>query len=99
VPGGFVSKMLVAWRALGPQGGRPPTQYRADRALLDELSQAMSQTSICGLGQIVPAPIQSVLKHFKGEIQAHAEKGECPSGICFSTANKMPELQRVGIRP
>jgi NADH:ubiquinone oxidoreductase subunit F (NADH-binding)/NADH:ubiquinone oxidoreductase subunit E len=87
--------LLSGWT----QGGLSEMQYRADLALLDELSLAMSQTSICGLGQIAPAPIQSVLKHFKGEIQAHAEKGECPSGICFSTANKMPELQRVGIRP
>jgi formate dehydrogenase beta subunit len=87
--------MLVRWT----QGGVSEAQYRADLALLEELSQAMSLTSICGLGQIVPAPIQSVLKHFRAEIDAHVMKGQCPSGICFSASGRMPELPRVGIRP
>ncbi len=90
-----MSDMLVRWT----QGGLPEPQYRADLALLDELSQAMSLTSICGLGQIVPAPIQSVLKHFRAEIDAHVLKSQCPSGICFTTASRAGEAQRVGIRP
>jgi len=90
-----MTDMLVRWT----QGGVPEPQYRADLALLDELSQAMSLTSICGLGQIVPAPIQSVLKHFRAEIDAHVLKGQCPSGICFTPAARAGELQRVGIRP
>jgi NADH:ubiquinone oxidoreductase subunit F (NADH-binding)/NADH:ubiquinone oxidoreductase subunit E len=87
--------LLVRWT----QGGLPEPQYRSDLALLDELSQAMSLASICGLGQIVPAPIQSVLKHFRAEVDAHALKGQCPSGICFTPAAKASEAQRVGIRP
>jgi NADH:ubiquinone oxidoreductase subunit F (NADH-binding)/NADH:ubiquinone oxidoreductase subunit E len=90
-----MTDMLVRWT----QGGVPESQYRADVALLDELSQAMSLTSICGLGQIVPAPIQSVLKHFRAEIDAHVLKGQCTSGICFTSAARVGELQRVGIRP
>ena len=87
--------LLVRWT----QGGLPETQYRADLALLDELSQAMSLTSICGLGQIVPAPIQSVLKHFRAEVDAHVLQGKCPSGICFTAAVRAGEPNRVGIRP
>jgi NADH:ubiquinone oxidoreductase subunit F (NADH-binding)/NADH:ubiquinone oxidoreductase subunit E len=90
-----MADMLVRWT----QGGLPESQYRADLALLDELSQAMSLTSICGLGQIVPAPIQSVLKHFRAEIDAHVLKSQCPSGICFTAASRAGEAQRVGIRP
>jgi NADH:ubiquinone oxidoreductase subunit F (NADH-binding)/NADH:ubiquinone oxidoreductase subunit E len=90
-----MTDMLVRWT----QGGVPESQYRADLALLDELSQAMSLTSICGLGQIVPAPIQSVLKHFRAEIDAHVLKGQCTSGICFTSASRAGEAQRVGIRP
>ena len=74
-------------------------RMRADLALLDELSQAMSLTSICGLGQIAPAPIQSVLKHFRAEIDAHVLKGQCTSGICSTPAARAGEAQRVGIRP
>jgi formate dehydrogenase beta subunit len=57
-----------------------------DLALIDELSDALRLTSICGLGQVVPAPIASVLKHFKDEVEAHVSRRECPSGICFSGA-------------
>ncbi len=90
-----MADMLARWT----QGGVPEPQYRADLALLDELSQAMSLTSICGLGQIVPAPIQSVLKHFRAEVDAHVLKSQCPSGICFTAASRAGEAQRVGIRP
>ena len=87
--------LLARW-ALGPV---PEAQYRADLALLDELSLAMSQASICGLGQIVPAPIQSVLKHFRAEVDAHVLRGDCPSGICKTAAARAGEANRVGIRP
>jgi NADH:ubiquinone oxidoreductase subunit F (NADH-binding)/NADH:ubiquinone oxidoreductase subunit E len=90
-----MADMLARWT----QGGLPESQYRTDLALLDELSQAMSLTSICGLGQIVPAPIQSVLKHFRAEIDTHVLKSQCPSGICFTAASRAGEAQRVGIRP
>ena len=90
-----MTDLLVRWT----RGSVSEPQYRADLALLDDLSQAMSQTSICGLGQIAPAPIQSVLKHFRAEIDAHVLRGQCPSGICFTAASRAGEAQRVGIRP
>jgi NADH:ubiquinone oxidoreductase subunit F (NADH-binding)/NADH:ubiquinone oxidoreductase subunit E len=93
------SQKMVELLARWTQGGLSEGQYRADLALIEELSQAMSLTSICGLGQIVPAPVQSVLKHFRAQIDAHVLRGVCPSGICFSAAGRMPELARVGIRP
>ena len=58
----------------------------ADLVLIDELSEALRLTSICGLGQVVPAPIASVLKHFRQEVDAHVSRRECPSGVCFSGA-------------
>jgi formate dehydrogenase len=39
-----------------------------DHALLEELSQAMSDASICGLGQAAPNPIRCVTKHFPHEV-------------------------------
>ena len=87
--------LLTRWT----QGRVNEAAYRSDLALLEELSQAMSLTSICGLGQIVPAPILSVLKHFRAEVEAHALNGDCPSGICFSADARMSELPRAGIRP
>jgi len=39
-----------------------------DAALLGELSQAMTDASICGLGQAAPNPIACVLKYFPNEV-------------------------------
>src|SRR5271169_56792 len=90
-----MTDLLVRWT----HSGLPEEQYRADLSLIDELCQAMSLTSICGLGQIVPAPVLSVLKHFREEVDAHVLKGQCPSGICFTAEARAGEAQRVGIRP
>jgi len=99
VPCRLGSQKMTDWLVRWTQGSVSEPQYQADLALLDDLSQSMSQTSICGLGQIAPAPIQSVLKHFRAEIDAHVLKGQCPSGICFTAASRPGEAQRVGIRP
>jgi NADH:ubiquinone oxidoreductase subunit F (NADH-binding)/NADH:ubiquinone oxidoreductase subunit E len=69
-------EMLAGWT----QGRGSPSDY----GLLEELSEAMRLTSICGLGQVVPAPIASVLKYFRDEVEAHLTRRECPSGVCFS---------------
>jgi formate dehydrogenase len=39
-----------------------------DQGLLEELSVAMADASICGLGQAAPNPIRCVVKHFPDEI-------------------------------
>jgi len=55
---------------------------REDLETIRDLSHAMAETSICGLGQIAPAPVQSVIKHFPDEIEAHLGRRHCPSGVC-----------------
>ena len=66
--------MLSGWT----HGKSSPT----DLSLLDELSDALRLTSICGLGQVVPAPIASVLKHFREEVDSHLLQRHCPAGVC-----------------
>ncbi|MEP1962883.1 NAD(P)H-dependent oxidoreductase subunit E [Tateyamaria sp.] len=39
-----------------------------DQPLLEELSQAMVDASICGLGQAAPNPIRQTMKHFADEV-------------------------------
>jgi formate dehydrogenase len=39
-----------------------------DRGLLEELSAAMMDASICGLGQAAPNPILLTMKHFPEEV-------------------------------
>ena len=90
-----MADLLVKWT----QGRISEAEYRADLALLEELSEAMRLTSICGLGQIAPTPVTSVLKHFREEVDAHVLKGQCPSGACHLPATRTGEAPRVGIRP
>tara|TARA_R110000782_G_scaffold112551_1_gene202489 strand:+ start:434 stop:2101 length:1668 start_codon:yes stop_codon:yes gene_type:complete len=42
-------------------------QWDAD--LIDELSQAMRDASICGLGQAAPNPVQAALRFFREDVQ------------------------------
>jgi formate dehydrogenase len=44
-------------------------QRRWDEPLLNELSQAMADASICGLGQAAPNPVLTVLKYFPAEVK------------------------------
>ena len=67
-------EMLEEWT----RGKSAPTDF----ALLDELADTLRLTSICGLGQVVPAPIASVLKHFREEVDAHLSQRQCPAGVC-----------------
>ena len=69
-------EMLKGWTA-----GQSSDQ---DLQLLSELSTAMRQASICGLGQVVPVPIASVLKHFPGTVEEHITQRRCPGGVCFN---------------
>jgi NADH:ubiquinone oxidoreductase subunit F (NADH-binding)/NADH:ubiquinone oxidoreductase subunit E len=54
-----------------------------DKQLCEELFEAMRKTSICGLGQILPAPITSVMQHFPQVIDDHLHRKRCPAGVCF----------------
>jgi formate dehydrogenase beta subunit len=69
-------EMLTGWTE-----GR---SANTDRLVLDELSSAMKLTSICGLGQVVPVPIASVLKHFPDVIEQHLASKTCSAGVCFN---------------
>ena len=53
-----------------------------EMTMVGELCHVLKQTSICGLGQIVPAPIESVLKHFAQDVEEHIVNGRCPAGVC-----------------
>jgi formate dehydrogenase len=44
-------------------------EKRWNQPLLHELSQAMMDASICGLGQAAPNPVQSVIKYFPHEVK------------------------------
>ena len=55
---------------------------REDLELIADLSHAIAEASICGLGQVAPAPIRSVIRHFREEIEAHVVDRQCPADVC-----------------
>jgi len=53
-----------------------------DVELLEELGKAIQEASLCGLGQSLPNPVLSTLRHFKDEYEVHIKEMRCPAGAC-----------------
>jgi NADH-quinone oxidoreductase subunit F len=53
-----------------------------DLTLLEELGEAVRDASMCGLGQTLPNPVLSTLRHFREEYEAHIEHKRCPAAVC-----------------
>ncbi|MCC6148600.1 MAG: SLBB domain-containing protein [Anaerolineaceae bacterium] len=53
-----------------------------DIAKLERLSKLTRTHSLCGLGQGAPNPVDSTLKHFREEYEAHIYRKECPAKVC-----------------
>ena len=50
--------------------------------LLEELSETISATALCGLGKSAAFPVISTLKYFRDEYIAHVVDKKCPAGVC-----------------
>jgi NADH-quinone oxidoreductase subunit F/NADP-reducing hydrogenase subunit HndC len=53
-----------------------------DIELLEEISYAVKDASLCGLGQTLPNPVLSGLNHFKDEYKMHIKEKKCPAKVC-----------------
>lgn len=49
---------------------------------LQELSETIRDTSLCGLGQSAPNPVLSTMRWFMDEYEAHVYERRCPSKVC-----------------
>ena len=63
-----------------------------DIELLEELSDTISNTALCGLGKSAPNPVVSTIKYFRDEYVAHIRERRCPAGQC-------QKLKRLYIDP
>jgi NADH:ubiquinone oxidoreductase subunit F (NADH-binding)/(2Fe-2S) ferredoxin/NAD-dependent dihydropyrimidine dehydrogenase PreA subunit len=52
--------------------------------LLEELSDTIAQTALCGLGKTAPNPVLSTLNYFREEYEAHIHDKRCSAGVCKS---------------
>ena len=66
-----------------------------DMNMLRDLSNVLRTASLCGLGQISPAPIQSVMKNFPEVMRQHIEDKYCSAGICFQNASATTPKQEM----
>ncbi len=58
-----------------------------DLEQLEQLSQLVKTTSLCGLGQTAPNPVLTTLRYFRDEYEAHINKKKCPSLVCTRLIN------------
>ena len=52
--------------------------------MLLELSDTISETSLCGLGKTAPSPVVSTIRQFKEEYLAHVNDKICPTKQCHA---------------
>ncbi len=55
-----------------------------DIETLENLCREIKSNSLCGLGQGAPNPVESTLRHFRHEYEAHIYEKKCPSKVCRS---------------
>lgn len=61
------------------------TKGKAKEGAIEELlflSELISDTSLCGLGQTACNPVISTVKYFREEYEAHIRDHSCPAGHC-----------------
>jgi len=51
---------------------------------LEELSEIIKESALCGLGQTAPNPVLSTLRYFRHEYEAHIFEKKCPAKRCPS---------------
>ena len=67
-----------------------------DLDLLENVSDTVKNTSLCGLGKTAANPVLSTLEHFRDEYIAHVVDKVCPTKTCSKLAKIfiVPELCR-----
>jgi len=53
-----------------------------DIEMLEELSEAVKDSSLCALGRTAPNPVISTIRYFSDEYEAHINDKSCPAGVC-----------------
>jgi NADP-reducing hydrogenase subunit HndC len=54
----------------------------SDIKLLEDLSNTIKNTALCGLGKTAPNPVLTTLRYFKDEHLAHIVDKKCPAHVC-----------------
>ncbi len=49
---------------------------------LDEMSDTIKKTALCGLGNTAPNPVLTTMKYYSDEYKAHIKDKHCPAAVC-----------------
>jgi NADP-reducing hydrogenase subunit HndC len=63
--------------SISAKDGKP-----GDIELLEDLSNDIIESSLCGLGQSAPNPVLSTIRYFRHEYEMHIRHKWCPTGVC-----------------
>ena len=55
-----------------------------DLVALDQISDVIKASALCGLGQTAPNPVLSSLRYFMDEFHAHIYEKKCPAKRCIA---------------
>ncbi len=55
-----------------------------DIQTLEDLSEVIKESALCGLGQTGPNPVLSTLRYFRDEYEAHILEKRCPAKRCVA---------------
>ena len=58
-----------------------------DIDLLLELSEGIKLGSLCALGGTAPNPVQTTIRYFRDEYEAHVKRKQCPAKVCKGLAS------------
>ena len=54
----------------------------SDLQLLERMSSAIKDSSLCALGATAPNPVLTTLKYFRDEYEDHIKQKKCPARVC-----------------
>jgi NADH-quinone oxidoreductase subunit F len=60
-------------------GGRG---QEGDVELLEQMSNTIIDSALCGLGNTAPNPVLTTIRYFAEEYRAHILQKRCPAGVC-----------------
>jgi NADP-reducing hydrogenase subunit HndC len=72
-----IRNMLTVLERISDGKGR-----EGDIELLEEMSEVVRDSSLCGLGKTAANPVLSTIRYFRPEYEAHIRERKCPAGVC-----------------
>ena len=65
-----------------------------DLEKLSTLSRQIKEASLCGLGQTAPNPVQTTIRYYRDEYEAHIEEHKCPACSCAALVDIMIDPEK-----